>query len=128
MVLLEHATPILTQAGACTRRVPQWTHGGEGRMPGYTYICRSCGATRGVTRIELEAARRGLEQFADDEAELAELLTVGDNALATEFEFCPACRALEQIVDVERDGAPGDPPDTSQPYDDDLPDSELYRE
>ena len=97
-------------------------------MGHFTYTCRSCGATRQVTRIELEAARRGLEQFADDEAELAELLSVGDHAIAAEFEFCPGCRALEQIADVERDDTLGDLPDTSRPHDDELPDSDLYRE
>ena len=97
-------------------------------MPGYTYICRSCGATRAVTSIELTAARRGLEQFADDEAELAELLAAGDYTIAAEFEFCPACRALEQIADVLRDDAEGDPPSISGPYDHELPDSDFYLE
>jgi len=75
----------------------------------FTYTCRSCGATREVTRIELEAARRGLEQFADDDAELAELLASGDTQIAASFEFCPGCRALEQVVDFKRGGSLGTP-------------------
>lgn len=94
-------------------------------MRAITYVCRSCGATRAVTRIELEAARRGLEQFADNEAEFAELLAAGDYTIAAEFEFWPACRALEQIVDVELDGALGDSPHASRSYDDEPPDSNL---
>ena len=70
----------------------------------FTYTCRSCGAHRAVTQAELEAARRGLEQFADTEAELAELLASGDTAIAASFEFCPGCRDLEQVVDLERGG------------------------
>lgn len=70
----------------------------------FTYTCRSRGATREVTRIALEAARRGLDQFADDEAEFADLLASGDTAIAASFDFCPACRDLEQVVDLERGG------------------------
>lgn len=57
----------------------------------------------------------------------AELLAAGDRAIAADFEFCPACRALEQTADVERDATPNDRPGTSGP-DDELPDSGFYLE
>jgi hypothetical protein len=81
-----------------------------------------------ITTAQLEAARRGLEQFADDEAALAELLAAGDHAIAAECEFCTACRALEQIADVERDGFSGESPYTARRSDDELPDSDIHRE
>lgn len=90
-----------------------------------SYICRSCGATRAVTSTELEAARRGLEQFTDDEAQLAKLLAAGDHTIAAEFKFCPACRALEQIADVERDDASRDSTDASRPYGEEPPSPDL---
>ena len=63
-------------------------------MSQFTYQCRSCGATRAITPAQLEAARRGLEQLTDAEAELAELLVAGDRVVAAKFECCPACRPL----------------------------------
>ena len=94
-------------------------------MRSITYTCRSCGTIRAVAPAEIDAARRGLEQFTDSGAELAHRLAAGDHTIAAEFEFCPACRALEQIADVELDGARGDSTHTSRSCDDEPPDSNL---
>ena len=113
MTRVERATPTIGD-----RCVSAGTgHWQEEPITIFTHICRSCRSTLAVSQAEIEAARRELEQFADDEAQLAELLAAGDHAIAAEFEFCPACRALEPIADVERDDALGDLPDTSGPYD-----------
>lgn len=70
----------------------------------HAYACRSCGALRTLTASDVANARRQLERFCTTEAELVEVLASADGAIALQFEFCPTCRELESIDQVERGG------------------------